>query len=90
MAHSNNSTQLQLIAVLAFLGLLTHNNVFWVGALLLAVVRLPDFITPLNSIDRSLQTLAERSEEKTEISAVPEPEPETVEVPSPENQQKED
>ena len=90
MAHSKNSTQLQLIAVLAILALLTHNNVFWVGALLLAVVRLPDFITPLNSIDRSLQTLAERSEEKTEISAVPEPEPETVAVPSPENQQKED
>ena len=38
----------------------THNNVFWVGALMLAVVRFPDFITPINSIDQSLKTLAER------------------------------
>jgi hypothetical protein len=60
MAHRKNSTQLQLIAVLAILALLTHNNIFWVVALLLAVVRLPDFITPLNSIDQSLKTLAER------------------------------
>lgn len=28
MAHRKNSTQLQLIAVLAILALLTHNNVF--------------------------------------------------------------
>ena len=60
MAHSQSSTQLQLIAVLAILALLTHNNVFWVGALMLAVVRFPDFITPINSIDKSLKTLAER------------------------------
>lgn len=62
MAHRQNSTQLQLIAVLAILALLTHNNVFWVGALLLAVVRFPDFLTPINSIDRSLKSLAGRGE----------------------------
>ena len=60
LAHSQSSTQLQLIAVLAILALLTHNNVFWVGALMLAVVRFPDFITPINSIDKSLKMLAER------------------------------
>jgi hypothetical protein len=60
MAHRKNSTQLQLIAVLAILALLTHNNVFWVAALLLAVVRLPDLVTPINSIDQSLKELAGR------------------------------
>ena len=60
MAHRKNSAQLQLIAVLAILALLTHNNVFWVAALLLAVVRLPDFLTPINSIDQSLRELAGR------------------------------
>jgi len=67
MAHRQNSTQLQLITVLAILALLTHNNVFWVGALLLAVVRFPDFITPITSIDRSLKRLAGQGEveEKT-------------------------
>lgn len=75
MAHSKNSTQLQLIAVLAILALLTHNNIFWVAALLLAVVRLPDFITPLDSIDRSLQTLAAQGEADLKGTITPEPAP---------------
>ena len=80
------------IAVLAILALFTHNNIFWVGALLLAVVRLPDFITPLNSIDRSLQSLAERGEESTENSVIPDPQPdpEPETPPSSASPQKED
>ena len=58
MAHRQNNTQLQFITMLAILALFTHNNVFWVAALLLSVVRLPDFSTPLNSIADSLKTLA--------------------------------
>ena len=59
MAHQQNSTQLQFIAVLAVLALFTHNNIFWVAALLLSVVRLPDFLTPLNSIASALERLNE-------------------------------
>ena len=55
MAHKQNSTQLQMIAILAVLALFTHNNVLWVMAILLAVVRPPDLVTPLNSIAHSLQ-----------------------------------
>jgi hypothetical protein len=55
MAHRSNNTQLQLIGVLALLAMFTHNNLFWVAALLLAAVKLPDFTTPLNSISRSLE-----------------------------------
>lgn len=55
MAHKSNSTQFQLIAILSLLALFTHNNLFWIAALLLAAVRLPDFVTPLNSIARSLE-----------------------------------
>jgi len=58
MAHKDNNTQLQIIMVLALLALFTHNNVFWVAALLLSAIRLPDFTTPLNSIASSLQKLA--------------------------------
>jgi len=57
MAHRQNNTQLQIITVLALLALFTHNNVFWVAALLLAVVRFPDFSTPINSISDSLAEL---------------------------------
>ena len=35
--------------------LLTHNNYFFIGALLLAAVRFPDWTTPLNSIAKSLE-----------------------------------
>jgi hypothetical protein len=58
MAHKDNNTQLQIIMVLALLALFTHNNIFWVAALLLSAIRLPDFTTPLKSIARSLETLA--------------------------------
>ena len=59
MAHkSANKVQMQLVAVLALLALFTHNNVLWVAALLLALVRLPDFSTPIFSMARSLDKLA--------------------------------
>ncbi len=60
MAHKANSTQLQIIGVLALLAMFTHNNIYWVAALLLAALRLPDFATPLNSIARSLEQIRER------------------------------
>jgi len=58
MAHKHNNTQLQFITILTILALFTHNNIFWVAALLLAVVRFPDFSTPINSIAKSLERLA--------------------------------
>jgi hypothetical protein len=64
MANKQNNTQLQVIAVLAILALLTHNNFFWFAALLLSVVRLPDFSTPIKSIADSLKRIADREDEK--------------------------
>jgi hypothetical protein len=58
MAHKHNNTQLQVVMLLAILALFTHNNLFWIAALLLSVIRLPDFTTPLNSIAKSLKKLA--------------------------------
>ena len=55
MAHRANSTQYQLIGILALLALVTHNNLFWVAALLLAALKLPDLATPLYAIARSLE-----------------------------------
>jgi len=56
MAHRANSAQYQLIGILALLALFTHNNLFWVAALLLAALKLPDLATPLYSIARSLES----------------------------------
>ncbi|WP_193142465.1 MULTISPECIES: hypothetical protein [unclassified Meridianimarinicoccus] len=55
MAHSSNSAQFQLIGVMTLLALFTHNNIFWVGALLLVFLDIPDFMTPLRSIAASLE-----------------------------------
>jgi hypothetical protein len=60
MAHRTNKVQYQFVAVLALLALFTHNNVFWIAALLLALVELPNFSTPMNSIALSLEKLSGR------------------------------
>ena len=66
IAHGKNHTQIQLITILTILALFTHNNIFWVAALVLAVVELPDFLTPLQSIAKSLATIGQSKEQKTQ------------------------
>jgi len=56
-AHHTNKAQMEVVAVLALLALFTHQHIFWIIALLLAFVQLPDFSTPLNSIADSLDSL---------------------------------
>jgi hypothetical protein len=60
MAHRTNKVQLQFVAVLALLALFTHNHAFWIAALLLALVELPDFSGPMTSIALSLERLSGR------------------------------
>ena len=80
MAHRSSSTQLQLIAVLAILALFTHNNVFWVAALLLAVVRLPDWTTPINAMAEALERMSPPPEtQEGAVAEEPEIEPEQAE-----------
>ena len=55
MAHRGQKVQFEIVAVLALLALFTHNHAFWVAGLLLALVPLPDFLTPLSSMARSLE-----------------------------------
>ena len=72
MAHGKNHFQTQAITILALLALFTHNNVFWVAALLLAVIRFPDFQTPLESIAGSLRRLTRREARAEPASIEPE------------------
>ena len=66
LAHKHSNTQSQLIMVLALLALFTHNNVFWVAALILALLKFPDFLTPINSISDSLKKLTAQETSSTE------------------------
>jgi hypothetical protein len=59
IAHRGGLVQYQLIAVLALLSLFTHNHIYWVLGLLLAMVRLPDFATPLEGMAASLARMAD-------------------------------
>lgn len=59
MAHRTNHMQFEVVAVLALLALFTHNGLFWVAALLIAMVRVPDFVTPMQSMADSLRQIAQ-------------------------------
>jgi hypothetical protein len=78
LAHRGQKMQFQIVAVLGLLALFTHNHAFWVAGLLLALVPLPDFGTPLSSIARSLERIAANSGPATSApldQAVPPPAP---------------
>jgi hypothetical protein len=58
MAHKSQKLQFEIVAVLGLLALFTHIHLFWVVGLLLAMVDLPDFGTPLRSIAGSVGKIA--------------------------------
>jgi hypothetical protein len=58
MAHKSQKLQFEIVAVLGLLALFTHNHLFWVIGLLLAMVDLPDFSTPLRRIAGSVEKIA--------------------------------
>ena len=66
LAHRGHKVQFEIVAVLALLALFTHNHLFWIAALLLALIQLPDFSTPIASMARSLDKLAKSDERRPE------------------------
>jgi hypothetical protein len=80
LSHRTNQVQAGVVAVLCLLALFTHNHVFWVIAILLAFIRIPDFETPIYAISDSLQRLA-RSAPPADV--LPDVTPPVVEVRAP-------
>ena len=62
MAHKSQKLQFEIVAVLGLLALFTHIHLFWIAALLLALIDLPDFGTPLRSIAGSVEKIADSPE----------------------------
>ena len=58
IAHRSNKLQFEIVAVLCLIALFTHIHIFWLAALLLALIDLPDFGTPLGRIAGSLERIA--------------------------------
>jgi hypothetical protein len=59
MAHKTHKLQFEIVAVLGLISLFTHMHIFWVAGLLLALIDLPDFGTPMRSIAESVQRIAD-------------------------------
>ncbi len=71
LADSASKVQLQIVGLLGLLSLFTMNNAYWVAALLLAAIRVPDIVTPLRDIAKELGS--QRSDQSTQPVAAPEP-----------------
>jgi hypothetical protein len=64
IAHRSHKLQLEIVAVLGLLALFTHEHLFWIAGLLLALIDFPDFGGLLGRMARSLEKMAGiRSEE---------------------------
>jgi hypothetical protein len=59
MAHKSQKLQFEIVAVLGLISLFTHMHIFWIAGLLLAMIDLPDFGTPMRSIADSVERIAE-------------------------------
>lgn len=58
MAHRSQKLQFEIVAVLGLIALFTHIHLFWVAGLILALIDLPDFGTPLRRIAGSVEKIA--------------------------------
>jgi hypothetical protein len=58
MAHRSHKIQFEIVAVLCLIALFTHIHLFWVVALLLAMIDIPDFGGSLGRIAGSVEKMA--------------------------------
>jgi hypothetical protein len=79
MAHKSQKLQFEIVAVLGLISLFTHMHIFWIAGLLLAMIDLPDFGTPLARIAGSVEKIADSkdvaagtaADEATAVQAAP-------------------
>lgn len=71
IAHKGEKVQFQVVAILSLLALFTHNHAYWIAALLLAFVRIPDFSTPLMGMATSLGRIADAKGPRPKVDAAP-------------------
>jgi hypothetical protein len=83
MAHKSKKILLDLIALLCLLALLTHEHLFWFIAIILAFIDIPDFLTPVNRIAKSMESLAgqEAGDKPADVSTSIPPEAAKVDEP---------
>src|SRR5690349_20625366 len=87
MAHKSQKLQFEIVAVLGLLALFTHIHLFWVAGLLLAMIDLPDFGTPLRSIAGSVAKIAGVPANIDEETGTPEPQKPSADTDRPDKPQ---
>lgn len=58
LVEGTSKAQMQIVGLLGLISLFTMNNIYWVAALLIAAVRIPDFVTLLKSQARSQKKMS--------------------------------
>jgi hypothetical protein len=72
MAHKSKKLQFEIVAVLGLISLFTHMHIFWIAGLLLALIDLPDFGTPLTRIATSAEKIAGIEPSEATLQQAPE------------------
>jgi hypothetical protein len=81
IAHKSQKLQFEIVAILGLISLFTHNHLFWIAGLLLALIEVPDFGTPLNRIAGSVEKIAGSPSSADAGDAVPAEPPVVAQVP---------
>ena len=58
MAHRTKKVQLDFVAILGLIALFTNEHIYWIAALILAFIDLPDFLTPVQRIASAVEGIA--------------------------------
>lgn len=80
MAHKSQKLQFEFVCVLGLISLFTGIHAFWIAGLLLALIDIPDFGTPLRSIAGSVERIADAAPEPLGEASIEQPRPEPVKV----------
>ena len=83
LVEGTSKAQMQLVGILGLISLITMNNAYWIAAILLAAVRIPDIVSPLKEIARARTQRTETvpAESPPEIASEPaQAEQEQVEI----------
>jgi hypothetical protein len=72
MAHRGHKLQFEIVAVLCLIALFTHIHAFWIAALLLALIDLPDIPGWMGRIARGVERIAEIKPGENSFEAAPE------------------
>jgi multisubunit Na+/H+ antiporter MnhF subunit len=59
IAHKSHKLQFEIVAVLGLIALFTHQHIFWVAGLLLALIEFPDIGSWLGRIAGSVERIAD-------------------------------